>query len=161
MDPPKVTMQRRQMKVENLYRRIFESTPWFILLQSQEREAMQKMREKAKELQRQKLELSKRGIKGGTGSSSYSMSSSSYNSNPSVIQETSTAPIEPSRPSYAKPSGPSKALKLGSKSRDVESFVDQLKSEGERVVPLTQPANSVNNKFTSASSPHQQINAER
>ena len=30
--------------------------------------------------------------------------------------------------------GTTKAMKLGSKSRDVESFVDQLKSEGENVV---------------------------
>lgn len=120
---------------------------------------MQKMREKAKELQRQKLELSKRGIKGGMGSSSMSMSSSSYNSSPTVIQDSNSAPIEPSRPSYSKPSGPSKALKLGGKSRDVESFVDQLKSEGERVQPISQPANSVNNKFSSVSS--QPANTER
>ncbi|CAL8099839.1 unnamed protein product [Orchesella dallaii] len=120
---------------------------------SQERDALQKMREKAKELQRQKLELSKRGIKGGTGSSSsYSMSSSSYNNNPSAIPEASSVPLEPSRPSYSKPSGPSKALKLGGKSRDVESFVDQLKSEGERVAPVNEPSNNVNNKFSSMSS---------
>lgn len=31
-----------------------------------------------------------------------------------------------------------KAMKLGSKSRDVESFVDQLKSEGENVAPSSQ-----------------------
>lgn len=107
-----------------------------IAFQSQEREAMQKMREKAKELQRQKIEMSKRGIKGGP--SPYSMSSSSYNSNPTAIQDPTPAPIEPSRPSYSKPSGPSKALKLGGKSRDVESFIDQLKSEGERVLPHSQ-----------------------
>lgn len=132
----------------------------FLLLQSQEREAMQKMREKAKELQKQKLENNKRGIKSGTNSSSFSMSSSSYNSNPTVVQDSTSAPIEPSRPSYSKPSGPSKALKLGGKSRDVESFVDQLKSEGERVAPVSQPANSVNNKFTSVTS-QQPANAER
>lgn len=42
-----------------------------------------------------------------------------------------------------KPSGPSKALKLGSKNRDVESFVDKLTSEGEKVASLNQ-ANSNN-----------------
>jgi hypothetical protein len=31
----------------------------------------------------------------------------------------------------AKPSGPSKALKLGSKKKDVDVFVGQLQSEGE------------------------------
>jgi hypothetical protein len=35
---------------------------------------------------------------------------------------------------FRKPAGTTKAMKLGSKSRDVESFVDQLKSEGENVV---------------------------
>jgi hypothetical protein len=35
---------------------------------------------------------------------------------------------------FRKPVGTTKAMKLGSKSRDVESFVDQLKSEGENVV---------------------------
>ena len=30
-----------------------------------------------------------------------------------------------------RPAGPSKAMKLGSKAKDVDSFVDQLKSEGE------------------------------
>ena len=37
---------------------------------------------------------------------------------------------------FRKPAGTTKAMKLGSKSRDVESFVDQLKSEGESTVPL-------------------------
>lgn len=35
---------------------------------------------------------------------------------------------------FRKPVAATKAMKLGSKSRDVESFVDQLKSEGENVV---------------------------
>ena len=35
---------------------------------------------------------------------------------------------------FRKPAVTTKAMKLGSKSRDVESFVDQLKSEGENVV---------------------------
>ena len=39
-----------------------------------------------------------------------------------------------------KPSGPNKAMKLGSKSKDAESFVNQLKSEGERVVSAMEPS---------------------
>jgi hypothetical protein len=35
---------------------------------------------------------------------------------------------------YRKAATSTKAMKLGSKSRDVESFVDQLKSEGEQVM---------------------------
>lgn len=30
--------------------------------------------------------------------------------------------------------GPSRAMKLGSRAKDVDSFVDQLKSEGEKVI---------------------------
>lgn len=40
--------------------------------------------------------------------------------------------VKPSYTSISKPTT-NKAMKLGSKSRDVESFVDQLKNEGEIV----------------------------
>lgn len=63
--------------------------------QTQEREAHQKMREKAKELQRQRLEAAKRGVgssligRGGHGSSSsgmdaFGISSNSISSAPSI-----------------------------------------------------------------------------
>lgn len=52
---------------------------------------------------------------------------------------------------YRKPMGTGKALKLGSKSRDVESFVDQLKSEGERVAPVN-VSNVSSNKMASVTS---------
>ena len=32
------------------------------------------------------------------------------------------------------PSGPSKALKLGAKGKEVDNFVDKLKSEGENII---------------------------
>jgi hypothetical protein len=54
---------------------------------------------------------------------------------------------------YRKPTGSGKALKLGSKSRDVESFVDQLKSEGERVAPVNNPSNNASNKSAQSSQP--------
>uniref|UniRef100_A0A0V0G5A6 Coatomer subunit delta n=1 Tax=Triatoma dimidiata TaxID=72491 RepID=A0A0V0G5A6_TRIDM len=104
--------------------------------QSQEREAKNKMREKAKELQRQKMEANKKGYKGSSVQSTGGFGSSSAYTSP-VIE----TPIEPPKPSYTqtKPIVTSaKAMKLGSKSRDVESFVDQLKSEGENVAPSTQ-----------------------
>jgi predicted RNA-binding protein with PUA domain len=51
------------------------------------------------------------------------------------LWETHSADInKPSFTAIQKPAGTTKAMKLGSKSRDVESFVDQLKSEGENVV---------------------------
>lgn len=116
--------------------------------QTQEREAKQKMREKAKELQRQRMESIKRGlpidrfdrsiesIKRGNyssvgGSDGFSASASSMSSASSSTGATISMPdIKPSLPKAA----PSRnALKLGSKTKDVDSFVDQLKNEGEKI----------------------------
>ncbi|UYV62941.1 ARCN1 [Cordylochernes scorpioides] len=127
---------------------------------TQEREAKQKMREKAKELQRAKQEAARKGTRqygtGGFGSSSGGFGSSGT----AIIGDTTaispTSPETP-KPSYTahKPTGTGKALKLGSKNKDVESFVDQLKSEGETVA-------SVSNRQTSVTKSHTpQVNAER
>lgn len=35
---------------------------------------------------------------------------------------------------FYRPSGPSKALKLGAKGKEVDNFVDKLKSEGENII---------------------------
>jgi len=107
--------------------------------QTQEREAKQKMREKAKELQRQKMEAAKNRGSGMGGSSGggfgvdpmRAMGSSNAYSGVSV-----DTPAEPPKPTFSSaPRKPltSKAMKLGGKSKDVDSFVDQLKSEGEHV----------------------------
>jgi len=121
---------------------------------TQEREAKQTMRERAKELQRQRMEQQKRGGapggrsggmggmgSGGGGGGGYGgqggfMASSSGGSD--------MLPAEPPKPTYsAAPSsmqrkaGSSKAMKLGGKNKDVDSFVDQLMSEGEKVTELT------------------------
>lgn len=74
------------------------------LFQSQERDAKQKMREKAKELQRQKMEAAKMGAgRGMGGRSAYSSSASSFSNNsstgPVLVQEQSTA--DPVRSSYS------------------------------------------------------------
>ena len=53
-------------------------------------------------------------------------------SSPSIGMSEITKPT----PTIAK-SAPKNALKLGGKSRDVDTFVDQLKSEGEKVANLT------------------------
>jgi len=37
--------------------------------------------------------------------------------------------------SFCRPSGPSKALKLGARGKEVDNFVDKLKSEGETIMP--------------------------
>jgi len=105
--------------------------------ETQMREAKNKMREKAKELQRQKLEAQKRGGKqtssssmGGMGSSGYG-GQGGFSMGPMVGEST---PSEPPKPAYTAPARKeNKAMKLGGKTRDVDSFVDQLMSEGERV----------------------------
>lgn len=97
------------------------------------------MKEKAKELHRQRQESNKRGVKSpGFGSMG---GGGGFNS--SVVSEPTAAP-EPIK-SYSapsKPSGPSKAMKLGSKNKDVDVFVDQLKSEGENVTQTVRTKSS-------------------
>ncbi|CAG0914065.1 unnamed protein product [Notodromas monacha] len=107
--------------------------------QNQEREAKQKMREKAKELQKQRLEAAKKGSRPSTTgfgrSNGYDGISSDSHSR-FVPPMASSEPVVTPKPAAAvpkAPSGPSKALKLGGKGKDADSFVDQLKSEGERI----------------------------
>lgn len=115
--------------------------------QTQEREAKLKMKEKAKELQRARQDAARKGISVSTGggmgggrSNFGGNSSGGYGSN-QLLSDVGVALSEmnmnKSSSSYntpSKPSGPSKALKLGGKNKDVDSFVDQLKSEGESML---------------------------
>lgn len=105
--------------------------------QSQERDAKVKMREKAKELQRQRIDAVKKGVR-------MSSSSSSYMSMSPVADSVYDIKVSP-KPETPKYTASNKALKLGTKSKDVDMFVNQLKSEGEKVV-------SINKKATIASS---------
>lgn len=83
-----------------------EEKVYLAVRQTQEREAKQKMREKAKELQRQRLEISKRGITiggrsygSGTGNSSEGfgssggISSSSISTTPSISSNSRATPV--------------------------------------------------------------------
>ncbi|KAI8124112.1 Coatomer subunit delta [Lucilia cuprina] len=128
--------------------------------QSQEREAKQRMREKAKELQRQRMESAKRGgpVGGMGGRSSGGFSSDGFGSNsnsssggmggfssaPSIEMDT-----KPMAPKAQKPVSRN-ALKLGGKTKDVDSFVDQLKSEGEKIANLTPASAGVSAAVASA-----------
>ena len=112
--------------------------------ETQEKEAKQKMREKAKELQRQRMESQKKGVPMGSSrfassGDSFGVSSSSMSSaSPSMGISEMSKPA----PTVSKSSAPKNALKLGGKSRDVDTFVDQLKSEGEKVTNLTSTVTS-------------------
>ncbi|KAK3082782.1 hypothetical protein FSP39_005187 [Pinctada imbricata] len=105
--------------------------------ETQEKEARQHMLKKSKELQQARREAQKMGrstgFGGGFGSSS--SSSSSYSRESPIID---SMPMEPPKSSYSaapsKPSSTGKALRLGSKKKDVDTFVGQLESEGEKVV---------------------------
>lgn len=99
--------------------------------QTQEREAKLKMKEKAKELQRARQDGAR---KGGRAGPNYGGMGSQSNTLPEISSILSDMPKQSSYSAPSKPSGPSKALKLGGKNKDVDSFVDQLKSEGEQVV---------------------------
>uniref|UniRef100_A0A8C1I9Y8 Coatomer subunit delta n=1 Tax=Cyprinus carpio TaxID=7962 RepID=A0A8C1I9Y8_CYPCA len=100
--------------------------------ETQEREAKAEMRRKAKELQqiRRDVERGKKGPGfGGFGSSGMS------SSNTSIITDTLIEPEKPKpTPVPVRSSGPSKALKLVGKGKEVDDFVDKLKSEGENII---------------------------
>lgn len=121
--------------------------------ETQEKEAKQKMREKAKELQRQRMESQKKGIpmrSFGSSGDSFGISNSSMSSSPSIgmAEITKPTPIMPTKSTNA----PKNALKLGGKTRDVDTFVDQLKSEGEKVTNLTSTATSSSGSTAAARS---------
>lgn len=109
--------------------------------QTQEREAKQKMREKAKEFQRQRDDSNKRGGMKSMNSSSMG-SSGGFGPSPMASSIQAEIPKPSYQPPMPKPSGPSKALKLGGRLKDAENFVDLLKSEGE-TVNSNQPSTAV------------------
>merc|ERR1711936_1168421 len=90
--------------------------------ETQMREAKNKMREKAKELQRAKLEAGKKKSPGSGGMGGMGSYGGQGGYTPSTPSSEST-PAEPPRPAYNPPVKTSnKAMKLGGKTRDVDSF---------------------------------------
>lgn len=112
--------------------------------QTQEREAKMKMREKAKELQRQRMEATKKGFtgRGFSGISETGFGSSSSGGGISNTSSSMQSSIDIKPAAAAKPAPVRNAMKLGGKNKDVDSFVDQLKSEGEKISSLTQQQTS-------------------
>ncbi|GAA6097976.1 archain 1b [Tachysurus ichikawai] len=100
--------------------------------ETQEREANAEMRRKAKELQQARRDAERAGKKapGFGGFGSLAMSSSA-----TIITDSVMEPEKPkSVPVSVRASGPSKALKLGAKGKEIDNFVDKLKSEGENII---------------------------
>uniref|UniRef100_U3FD34 Coatomer subunit delta n=1 Tax=Micrurus fulvius TaxID=8637 RepID=U3FD34_MICFL len=102
--------------------------------ETQEREAKAEMRRKAKELQQARREAERRGTK-APGFGGFGNSAASGGTLAAMITETI---IESEKPKITsaptRPSGSNKALKLGTKGKEVDNFVDKLKSEGENIV---------------------------
>merc|ERR1719333_1664504 len=99
------------------------------------------MREKAKELQRAKLEAGKKKSPGGGGMGGGMGSMGGMGGFTPNMPSSDMTPAEPPRPAYNPPvKSSNKAMKLGGKTRDVDSFVDQLAQEGVKVAANTGPA---------------------
>ncbi|XP_023672052.1 archain 1a [Paramormyrops kingsleyae] len=102
--------------------------------ETQEREAKAEMRRKAKELQQARRDAERSGKKapgfGGFGSSGMTGANAG-----SIITDTLIEPEKPKvTPAPMRSTGPSKALKLGARGKEVDDFVDKLKSEGENII---------------------------
>ncbi|XP_067656241.1 coatomer subunit delta-like [Haliotis asinina] len=96
--------------------------------QAQEREAQDQMRKKAKEIQQRQRDMAKRSRSGFSGSGGFG--GNSFRSD-SVYKGIHVEAVKSSNPQPSKPVGPSKALKLSTKKKDVDTFLGQLQSEGE------------------------------
>ncbi|CAH0403691.1 unnamed protein product [Chilo suppressalis] len=104
--------------------------------QTQEREAANRMRERAKELQRERLEAAKRGTPPRSQMSFGSGFGSSSVSSAAVKEPMVEIPSTPARDTR----GTSRsAMKLGSRGTDAESFVSRLRSEGDAAAPAPGP----------------------
>jgi len=123
--------------------------------QTQERDAKIKMREKAKELQRAKLETS-RG-QGAGGKKPGGMGSYGGQGGFSSSHSSESTPAEPPKPAYTAPSArkptSSRAMKLGGSGKDDESFVKQLESEGVKVASVGAPVKAAGGLNKSSPAP--------
>ena len=108
--------------------------------ETQMREAKNKMREKAKELQRAKMDSAKKGGKAGGGGMGGMGSMGGMGGYTPSMPSSDITPAEPPRPAYNPPvKAANKAMKLGGKTKDVDSFLDQLGQEGVKVTASTEP----------------------
>ncbi|XP_005107188.1 coatomer subunit delta [Aplysia californica] len=128
---------------------------------TQEKEAKDQMKKKAKEITQRNREMVKSGRNPGFNSGG-GFGGSSYRSERSPVIDSGSS-VDTPKPSYNKPSkpvpsGPSRALKLGSKKKDVDTFVGQLQSEGEKVADssksLSTPAAKTSTPATNQEAVH-------
>ncbi|GAV00552.1 hypothetical protein RvY_11383 [Ramazzottius varieornatus] len=101
------------------------------LRQTQEREAKEASKRKAKELTQMRKDIAKLGRGMPSGMGGMGSSASSFNT---PIVESVRNEEKPTSSYQAPKASTGKAMKLGVKTKDVDHFVDQLKSEGEKVM---------------------------
>merc|ERR1719193_1276339 len=68
-----------------------------------------------------------------------------------------TTPDEPPKPKFQSRNTSSKAMKLGSKGKNVDSFVDQLKSEGEKVSSQQEASQKPKSRAKSPDAPTESV----
>merc|ERR1719394_2408960 len=142
--------------------------------QTQEREARAKAKEVARELQKQKMEAARAqrsaggrpgggGGMGGMGGGGLDYKSGGFNSTGGYNGPTGggmgslTTPDEPPKPKFPTRNTSSKAMKLGSKGKNVDSFVDQLKSEGEKVSSQQEASQKPKSRAKSPDAPTESV----
>jgi len=136
--------------------------------QTQEREARAKAKEVARELQKQKMEAARAqragGGGGGTGSGigggSFTPSGGGFNATGGFSGPTMgnlTTPDEPPKPKFPTRNTSSKAMKLGGKGKNVDTFVDQLKSEGEKVSSQQEASQKPKSRAKSPDAPTESV----
>ncbi|BFZ14412.1 hypothetical protein BsWGS_17451 [Bradybaena similaris] len=120
--------------------------------QTQEKEAKDQMKKRAKEIQQRNRDMVKSGRSPGFGSAG-GFGGGTYRSEETPAMDSNVSVGETVKSSYSKPSKPaaagsSNALKLGSKKKDVDVFVGQLQSEGEKVVESSKSISATVNKLS-------------
>lgn len=132
----------------------YEEKVYEAIRKSQEKEARDEMKRKAKELQLAKRDARRGhggGFTGGFGSQDYhggrgGMAPSIETLPPSDIMGSSSsyghAGGGPSSRQPSRPRSSGSAMKLGKKGKDIDSFVDKLEQEGEKVINPTAPRQS-------------------
>lgn len=103
---------------------------------TQELEAKEQSKRKAKELQAARVAANKRG--GLLQSLSSASTAAPVKTDTVPIIGDSAQPVSPpATKAPAKPIGKGKAMKLGGKSKDIDSFMDKLREEGTEVAAVT------------------------
>ncbi|XP_077985489.1 coatomer subunit delta-like [Glandiceps talaboti] len=112
--------------------------------QTQEREAKAEMKRKARELQQQRREAEKMGRIRPTGYTGFGSTSKGSDMTPIVGDSAGVSEVSKPTPAPIKNVGSGRAMKLGSKNKDVDSFVDKLRTEGEDVISPNKSRQSAN-----------------